>query len=348
MQPAPPTPAEFHELVEAAIRFREVAPWQHVADDQVFGVLDVERDEVAYASILGQQNFAHGLSLFPGATGLASLRRMQFELLPEDTDDILLEMRSLICVYAPTAGLGQRDRLLLELAGFELQLSEVWPYFISHEPGYASWTVSGAEARLLRTALEQALIMAQALAQDPTLLERGHPGEFLVRAPDDPPASGAWTEWWMRPPDTRDLRAPALDELTSARLSRLPRVTNCEWEVDAMTGLGHLAERPSVRPRVLRTLTIIERGSGFMHDTDALPAPDFVRDVTRLFVDRVLSIGHRPRRILVRDYDLRQLLAGVAKAMDCKLLRIQYLPRIESAQQLLRERMNARRAAALR
>ncbi len=115
-----------------------------------------------------------------------------------------------------------------------------------------------------------------------------------------------------------------------------------------MTGLGRLAERPSVRPRVLRTLTIIERGSGFMHDTDALPAPDFVRDVTRLFAERVLSIGHRPRRILVRDYDLRQLLAGVAKSMDCKLLRVHCLARIEAAQELLREHMNELRASQSR
>jgi hypothetical protein len=348
MQPAPPTPAEFRELVEAAIRFRESTPWEQVADDQVFGVLDPEADEIGYASIVGQQGLTHGLTLFPGQSGLASLRRMQFELLPENRDDVLLEMRSLLCTYEPTTTLGSRDRLLLELAGFELRRGEVWPCFVSHEPGYGSWTVNGAEARLLTIALDQALLMARALAQDSLLLDRGHPGEFLVRTPVDLPASGAWTDCWMRPPDTRDIRASQLDELTSARLARLPRIADCEWEVDAMTGLGLFAERPSVRPCVLRTLTIIERGSGFMHNSDAFPAPDFVRDVARLFTERVLSIGYRPRRILVRDYDLRELLAEVAKSMDCKLLRVQYLPRIEAAQKLLREHMNERRDAASR
>ena len=344
MQPAPPTSAEIHALVESANRFREAAPWLHVSDEQVFGILDPEHDEIAYAVISGPPAIACGLSLFPGSAGLATLRRMQFELLPDDTDDLLIQTRSLICAFTSSETLEPRDRRFLEGAGLRLHRGESWPYFISHEPGYGSWTVSGAEARLFRIALDQSLVMAEAIMDDPTLLEQGSPGEFLVRVLEDESAIGAWSGRWMRPPDTRDLCPPKLDEVTAARLARMPFAEAREWEVDAVTGMGLLAEGESVRPRVLRVLTVIERGTAYMHDAEVLEAPEFNDRVAGLFVEQALAIGYRPRRILVRDYALRNLLARVARAMNSKLFRLQYLPLIEQAQTLLRERRRTRSA----
>jgi hypothetical protein len=343
MQPASPSPAELRELVEAAIRFRDAEPWSHVTDDQVFGLLDPEQDELGYVCIAGHSGLEQGLNVFPGPEGHRTLLRMQHEWLPEDTDDMLLVVRNILCTFMQPADLLDIDRQLLRTAGVAPRSGASWPQFISHEPGYASWTVNGAEARLLRAAFEQSLIVARRLERDPDLLERGMPGEYLVRAIDDEGAPGSWTDCWMRPPRTRDLRAPDLDDVTAGRLARLPLAENREWEVDAVTGIGRLAESAAVRPRVLRTLTVVERGSGYMHGAEVFEAPDFAAQVAGLFIRLVLSIGHRPRRILVRDYHLRNLLARAAKAMDCRLQRVLYLPLIERAQALLRER----RAAAV-
>lgn len=335
--PAEPSPIEARTLVDAAERFRRAAPWRRIRDEQVFGLIDPETNELALSVICGGEGLLRGLSLFPGTAGWTTLARMQFETFPEDTDTMLLETRWLSCHFVPRSILGRRDRDLLERAEHRARRASELPQFVSYEPGYASWSVSGAEARLLRMALEQSLVVAAAVREDPDLLLRCHPGEYLVRVRDNTNPEH-WTHTYRRPPNTRDIRSPALDELTKARLARLP-VSEREWEVDAITGAGHIAEHEGTRPRVLRTLVVLDRETGYMHGADAFEAPDFHQRVVELFIARVLAIGERPRRILVRDHALRELISVVAKALGSKLLRIHYARWLDEAEQSLRSAM---------
>jgi hypothetical protein len=333
MNLTPPTPSEFHDLVVAALRFRDAAPWKSVGDDQVFGILDRASDEIVYVSILGNGGLEFGVTLFPGGEGLKTLDWMQFDLLPADTHELLLQIRSIACVFVPSTRMTPQDRRLLREAGFTRGRAGLMPQFVSYLPGFASWTVSGAEARLLVTCMAQSLAMVRELAEDPDLLERGHPGEYLVRVPVGPPGEPEWVSRWLPRPITRDLRPPALDEVTLARLSQLPRAPLEEWEVDAITGLGLIAESPSARPRVLRSLMILDRKSLFIHTAEPIEAPALEATVTARFARQALRLGRSPKRILVRDYTIRRLLAPVAQAMDCKLLKVGRLPGIAAARE---------------
>jgi hypothetical protein len=317
MDLSPPTPSELRDLVEAALRFRDAAPWRTVADDQNFGVFDRQRGEIVYLSILGQAGLVRGLALFPGEQGLVTLHRMQLDLLPADPDDLLLEMRSIGCLFVPAAMATPDDRRLLRDSGVALGRAKLLPQFVSHLPGYAPWTVSGAEARLLVTCMEQALAVVRELEDDPDLLELGAPARHLVRESAGGPDGQEWVSHWRSMPPARDVRPPKLDEVTLARLGQLARDPIAEWEVDAFTGLGVIAESRSNRPRVLRTLMILERSSQYIHAAEAIEAPDLLASVTERFARHALRIGRIPKRILVRDYTLRGLLAPIARAMRC-------------------------------
>jgi hypothetical protein len=331
MNLAPPTAFELRDLVEAALRYRDAAPWRTVADDQIFGVFDRERGEIVYLSILGQGGLVRGLTLFPGTQGLLTLDLIQFELLPTDPDEGLLRMRSIGCMFVPASMATPDDRKVVRDSGVACGRAKLLPQFVSYEPGYAPWTVSGAEARLLTTCLDQALVVARELAADPDLLEENSPRQHLVRVPAGALGEEEWMSQWRSRPLTRDVRPPALDEVTLARLAQLPREPMAEWEVDAFTGLGVIAESRTTRPRVLRTLMLLDRTSGFIHAAEPIEAPELEASVTDRFVRQALRVGHSPRRILVRDYTLRCLLAPAARAMGCKLLRLGHLPGIEAA-----------------
>ncbi len=337
----PPTASELRDLIAAALRFRDAAPWKTVADDRIFGVLDRTRGEIVYVSILGQGGLVRGLTLYPGARGLMTLNRIQFDRLPAEPDDLLVEMRSIVCMFVPAAMATPDDRKLLRESGVVSVRAKLLPQFVSYEPGYAPWTVSGAEARLLTICIDQALVMARELAADPDLLEVDHPARHLVRVPAGAPGEEEWVSQWRSRPLTRDVRPPGLDEVTLARLAQLRRDSTAEWEVDAFTGLGVIAETRSTRPRVLRTLMILDRSSNYIHAADPIEAPDLVAGVTARFARHALQIGCSPKRILVRDYTLRILLAPVAKAMGCKLLRLGYLPGIEAAREDMLARMGS-------
>jgi hypothetical protein len=179
--------------------------------------------------------------------------------------------------------------------------------------------------------MEQSLVMVRELAADPDLLLRGFPAEHLVRMPLGSADAPDWVRRWQPRPATRDPSPPALDEVTLARLAQLPRGSAEEWEVDAFTGLGMIAESRSTRPRVLRMLMTLDRASQYIHAAEPIEAPDLEASVTDRFARQALRVGRVPKRILVRDYTLRCLLAPVARAMGCKLLRVGHLPGIEAA-----------------
>ena len=102
---------------------------------------------------------------------------------------------------------------------------------------------------------------------------------------------------------------------------------------------GGIAEDPAVRPRLLRTLLIADPGTGRVQSACAIEAPSFEEELARRFVEAALGIGFRPRRVLVRRIDVRDLLAPVAKALDTAFLRVRYLPALEGAEDALKEYM---------
>lgn len=48
-----PSLDEWRALYEAAIRFKELAPWQWMEELDIFGILNPESGEIGFASIMG-------------------------------------------------------------------------------------------------------------------------------------------------------------------------------------------------------------------------------------------------------------------------------------------------------
>src|SRR3989442_1138669 len=85
----PPTLAEWRSLYDAAMRFKDGAPWRWVADDQNFGIRNPEDGVVSYCSIMGHGRMQFGLAVYPGDVGRLTMFRMQHDLLPEDPDEMV-------------------------------------------------------------------------------------------------------------------------------------------------------------------------------------------------------------------------------------------------------------------
>ena len=58
------------ELYDAAIRFKEAAPWELLGDDEVFAVKDPVTGETGYCSILGWLGEMFALCVYRGKTHL--------------------------------------------------------------------------------------------------------------------------------------------------------------------------------------------------------------------------------------------------------------------------------------
>src|SRR5205807_1578311 len=89
-----PSLEEWRALYEAAIAFRDAAPWQWMWDSDQFGVQDPESGQIAYGCVMGRLGEHFALAAYLGSDGLAGLWEMRMGGPPqsrEPVDTLLLQ-----------------------------------------------------------------------------------------------------------------------------------------------------------------------------------------------------------------------------------------------------------------
>jgi hypothetical protein len=331
-------------LVRAALSFFESTPWRQLDWNQPFGVRDPETNRVILAMVNGRLGTDFGLSAYPGADGFVTMHRIIHGLIPEVNEESLHEIRSFLCGFASRSTLKTSDRQLLKDAGCDLRRGRLVPLFRSFVPGYFPWQLDADEARLLTLLLRQSSLVARDVARHPRLFEGAPRHSYLTRHVMDDAVGPPEAYEWAAPdiPDSPPMRVRGPDELTSARLSRLPIDEGAEWEVALATGAGVVQPSPGVRPQMLLTLFVVDRGSGYIHHGEPMSASGALGSLQRVFAGVLLSLGFAPRRILVRNHAQREQLAPVARLTGSKLLRVQRLPQVEEASTALHDFMTGR------
>ncbi|MCB9896616.1 MAG: hypothetical protein H6825_01305 [Planctomycetes bacterium] len=325
---APPTPDEAKRLFTAAQAFRDLAPWRWTDDRQLLGVRDVERGEIDHACVVGRHGPPGGLVLYRGALGYACHARVSRGEL--DPADLALVQRALSVTFEERERLLPSDLNALARAGVRIRERGGWPVLRSWEPGLAPVEPSGAEARTLARALEQAtLVLARGDSDDlpDGLVEvlGEHLRDELVRAPagepDGPPAS--WTESrvsWPAPVALPGDASPPLDTERVARLRESLGALDDTWSVDALPTSAVEGPFGTRAPHVRIVPWISEERECAL---DLCVAPSL--EVGAALVEQALRLFEReggwPRRLRVARPLVEAALAPLARALGLRLLR---------------------------
>ena len=86
-----------------------------------------------------------------------------------------------------------------------------------------------------------------------------------------------------------------------------------------------IAEGHDERPRMARSLIVVDRESGRVLAACAIEVPSLEAELGARFVEAMLSIGSRPERLLVRSLAVRDLLAPLGAGLGAELRRVQRL-----------------------
>jgi len=74
-----PSPEEWRRLYEAAVVFRDAAPWEWMWDAEVFGVQSPESGEIGYCCVMGRLGEHFALAVYEGSAGLEGLWQMRLD-----------------------------------------------------------------------------------------------------------------------------------------------------------------------------------------------------------------------------------------------------------------------------
>ena len=336
-----PTLNDWQKLYQAAMRIKEIAPWEWMDETDVFGVQDPETDEIGFVSIMGTLGEHLAVAVYLGAEALYRFWRLQ-EVAESEFEEVFLAISQLQASFEDRAELTQKDRDVIKELGLKFRGRQAWPMFRSFRPGYWPWYLEATEARTLTYALEQATDVALRFQVDPSLLEPPDGESYLVRVPKEVQGHLVWEDKVVRvPPPVEPESIPVVMDLEA-----IERVKQLPWEERTLEIDFSLfpirIEARGARPYPPRMLLVVESGSGMILGTEFLGPEEGLAEmwgsVPVKVVYQIGRMGILPRRINVRSPKLFALLQLLAEDLGIEVEGVRRLPDLEQAQEWLMQR----------
>ena len=332
-----PEPAEWASLYQAAIRIKEMAPWEWMDETDIFGVQDPETDRIGFISVMGQLGEHYSVAVYLGPEALYDF--WHFEEYADESDaGELLAIPHLQASFEDRDTLDQQDRDVIKELGLKFRGRQAWPMFRSYRPGFFPWYVEAQEARFLTRALEQTLVMAPRIREDPALLELEDEESYLVRTACEEDGKLVWEDRIVRiaPPEPKSFPVHMDRQALEWLMAMEP--TPLALEMDLFMAPAQIGER-GARPRYAHLLLMVDGDSGIVLGSQLLtsdPTPEAMYGKVPATIARMLAeVNMRPAEVRVRSLVLYELVEILSEKLGFRLYHDEWLPSLETAKEYL-------------
>lgn len=334
-----PTLEEWKRLYAVAKQVKELAPWEWMMEDDVFGVQNPESGEIGFISVMGAAGEHFAVALYPGAEALYDFLELEEQgregLLGDVAPDRILEIPQLQASFEDREQLQKEDREVIKKLNLKFRGQNEWPMFRSYAPGMFPWFVSSDEARFLTFALEQLLEVAPRLQDDNESLFGEGDDDFLIRTPRRENNRIIWEDkiTHIPEPEKKTVTPAPLDAKQIEALKRLPKAENV---IEAeLSMLPTPVREKKERPYFPYLLMIADAQSGMILASDMLqpmPSLDAMKaELPRKLAANLSKFGVVPDTIAVRNETIADLLSPLAAELDIQIIKSRVLPAVDRA-----------------
>ncbi len=332
-----PTVEELRRLYELAGKVKELAPWEWMEEDDIFGVENPETKEIGFVSTMGLLGEHRAVAVYVGAKGLYGFLELEGEDLEIDPF-ALLDIPQLQVSFESREILEKRDRDEIKKLGLKFRGNGNYPLFRSMGSGYLPWFITSAEARFLIFALEQTLEIAPRFEEDPDILTvEDDPGGdiYLVRITEKEIGGLVWRDEMKRIREPEPERISfELPRETIDRLKKYPQNKEMIFEIDLIRSPTPVLDS-NQRPFVPKMLMMAERQSRFILGMEFLEPAENTAKSLDLVANSLLNIWSRhkvmPKEILVGSDMVYRLLKGFSQKLNVTLRQTNDLVAIDEA-----------------
>lgn len=335
-----PTAHQWRRLYQAAIRVKELAPWEWMEETDILGVQNPETDEIGFVSVMGMLGEHLSLAVYLGPKGLYGFWEFE-ETGAQDPAEFLLKISHLQASFEDRSILTDKDRKQIKELGFKFRGRQAWPMFRSYRPGWFPWYLEAPEVRFLTVALEQALDVTRRYREDPELLTLSGADDYLVRVSKMVAGALVWEDQiaTVLPPDPESISI-TMDVDLLETVQRLP-MSPYTLEMDLFLSPIPIGERGE-RPYFPYMLLTVESDSGMVLGSELLAVESTLEamygQVPLEAVQQIARFNMRPQQIHVRSALLYQLLELLVDELGFELQHRPSLPSLDSAKEFLLSR----------
>jgi hypothetical protein len=333
-----PSLDDWKRLYDLMAQLKDLAPWEWMEEDDIFGIQIPETGELGFISVMGILGEHLAVAVYQGVKGLGGFWQMHSQG-PKITPEIALQIPQLQASFEDRDLIAKEDRDVMKQLGLKYRGAKAWPQFRSYRPGCFPWFIEREEAKILIHALEQVLEMAPRFKENPDLLMPATDQDYLVRVNNN----GTWEDS-VRQILLRDEKMIEL-LMNEEALEHLRTLIPGKFilEIDFYMMEEPVQEKRNERPFFPFILMLADHESGMIVGIDMLtPLPSLEEmwyEIPAIVVEK-LADGLPPKEIHVKDDMLYILLQPVAEEAGFSLKKQSRLKQIDRAKRELRKFTN--------
>lgn len=340
-----PNKSDWTALYQAAITFKETAPWKWIGNEDLFAVENPDNAEMGYCSILGAGGEEFGLGMFLGEDGYHRyIKVISEEVDPENPENLeeSIMARSISMLLVDRNTLQKEDHEVIRSLGLRFHGRKAWPFFRAQCPGYVPWFLEKGEARFLTAVLDQALTVANEVRSGTLDWSLQRANLVLTRYYRD----GRWLEEWRKAPapsQKREERADSIDAVKEVELhlfANQAAKVNESWELDIFVlpiPIGSQSERPYFPICFL----VVERNLGLVLDTNLTKPWLTILEKQDEVIQMLRKVNRIPNEIRVKSNKVRRIVEPITSILGIKL-RLRSLPMLEQVKASLHKHLSGR------
>lgn len=293
-----PTHKEWRQLYEAAIAYRDLAPWQWLRNEDLICAVNPEDGTRGYCCVLGDGRESYGLTVFRGAAGLHGfneIRKRGDEFEPE----LALRQDLLTVSFEDRKYARPEDAAVISSLHLKIRGKGQYPIFRDHTPGLYPWFLTASQARFMYHALACVVRVAERAKTEKNLL-RGPEGKIFTQISAVRKNGVEWSDAWETP---EPYKAPAPGAIEVADdiadlIHALPVLKDQTWEVDLAHALTPVQQRPNTRPFFPLMLLGVEQKRGIIIGSNLIPADMPLTEMFNVLLAWMEDAGGVPEKIL--------------------------------------------------
>lgn len=334
----PPSSQEWKALYEAALEFKELAPWNWMHDTDIFGVKDPVSGEIGYCCIIGAAGEHYALGLYSGSEGLYGLSRILSGEFSEFRDEALYIQNCLMASFEDRKYLQKQDLQQIKALGLKFRGRNAWPLFRNYMPGFFPWYLKGDEARFLTVALKQAMDVSMRFIKYPGLLVHPSRDHYFVRVPDKPGEDIIWKDEWLEPSPLKmeDIPVIPVEETTLERIKKARLQLRGIWEIDFFFVQSAVREKGE-RPYFPYMSLVVDHNSTLILNFQLEKEADCKSTFPVKFADFIEHVKIMPDELLVKRYDVYRIMEPLSAELGIEINMVESLPALEYAQKSMKD-----------
>jgi hypothetical protein len=318
----------WQELFSLAIQFKQLAPWNWVHEQDVFGMKNPETGETAYCTILGNGGEFFGIGIYVGTAGLNSL----YELASgEITDplDAALSQRCLMVSYGDQEDLMESDEKIYKMMSMKFKGKNSHPLFHDYTPGYFPWSIeTEAQATMIKFALSRAIIVAQECKEDENFLtpltDNAEQELYKVSVATKKGSDYEWAYEWLEPIESEeDEELPEIQisqVYLKSNLANLPKNATKSWIVEIFQAPYPAQDKEGERPFFPKVLLYIDPETGMVIDNESYPMGKAETDFQKSFVKCCKAQKYIPSKLFAGNEYTYEFIEALGKEIGIETI----------------------------